>query len=52
MSVTHPKGPTQRATDLSIQPIFEIEGNRIPRHEIPAAERSRPTWPTRSSTTS
>src|SRR6478735_10160845 len=38
MSVTHPKGPTQRATDLSIQPIFEIEGNRIPRHEIPAAE--------------
>ena len=38
MSVTHPKGPTQRATDISIQPIFEIEGNRIPRHEIPAAE--------------
>src|SRR6476619_2351269 len=43
MSVTHPKGPTQRATDLSIQPIFEIEGNRIPRHEIPAAEISADT---------
>ena len=36
MSVTHPKGPTQRASDLSIQPIFEIEGNRIPRQSEPA----------------
>ena len=43
MSVTHPKGPTQRASDLSIQPIFEIEGNRIPRHEIPDGEISADT---------
>jgi glutamate decarboxylase len=43
MSVTHPKGPTQGAGDLSIQPIFEIEGNRIPRHDIPDAEISADT---------
>jgi hypothetical protein len=52
MTLTHPNGPTTQTRDLSILPIFELEGgDRIPRHEIPPATCRR-TWPTRSSTTS
>jgi glutamate decarboxylase len=36
MTLTHPQGPAQPTRDLSVLPIFELEGNRIPRHEIPA----------------
>src|SRR3954454_12736619 len=37
MTLTHPNGPTRQNRDLSILPIFELEGGeRIPRHEMPA----------------
>ena len=36
MTLTHPSGATQRTRDVSVLPIFELEGDgRIPRHEIP-----------------
>ncbi|HVR13128.1 MAG TPA: glutamate decarboxylase [Gaiellaceae bacterium] len=39
MTLTHPNGPTTQTRDLSILPIFELEGGgRIPRHEIPAGD--------------
>ncbi len=39
MTLTHPNGPTTQNRDLSILPIFELEGGgRIPRHEIPAGD--------------
>jgi glutamate decarboxylase len=39
MTLTHPNGPTTQTRDLSILPIFEVEGGgRIPRHEIPAGD--------------
>ncbi|HEX7311368.1 MAG TPA: glutamate decarboxylase [Gaiellaceae bacterium] len=39
MTLTHPNGPTAQTRDLSILPIFELEGgNRIPRHEMPAGD--------------
>jgi glutamate decarboxylase len=39
MTLTHPNGPTTQTRDLSILPIFELEGgDRIPRHEIPAGD--------------
>src|SRR5689334_1227365 len=37
MTLTHPKTQDDRSGDLSVPPIFELEGGgRIPRHEIPA----------------
>jgi glutamate decarboxylase len=37
MTLTHPNGPTTQTRDLSILPIFELEGRGgIPRHEMPA----------------
>jgi glutamate decarboxylase len=39
MTLTHPNGPTTQNRDLSVLPIFELEGGgRIPRHEIPAGD--------------
>jgi glutamate decarboxylase len=38
MTLTHPKGPTLRTRELSILPIFELEADHIPRHEMPAAD--------------
>lgn len=36
MTLTHPNAPTQRTRDVSVLPIFELEGGgRIPRHEMP-----------------
>src|SRR3954468_5195119 len=35
MALKHPKHPARLSRDLSILPIFELEGHRIPRHEIP-----------------
>jgi glutamate decarboxylase len=40
MTLKHPKRPEPLSRDVSILPIFELEGNRIPRHEIP--ERDMP----------
>ena len=41
MSVTlkHPKAPGRPSHDLSIAPLFSLEGRRIPRHELPEGER-------------
>jgi glutamate decarboxylase len=39
MTLTHPNGPTTQTRDLSILPIFELEGRGgIPRHEMPAGD--------------
>ena len=35
MTLKHPKRPPTLSRSVSILPIFELEGNRIPRHEIP-----------------
>jgi glutamate decarboxylase len=35
MTLTHPKGPSQPAGDLSVLPIFELETHKIPRHVLP-----------------
>ena len=35
MTLKHPKRPAILSRDVSILPIFELEGGRIPRHEIP-----------------
>ena len=35
MTLTHPKGPSQPAGDLSVLPIFELETHTIPRHALP-----------------
>lgn len=40
MALKHPQGPAMPTRDLSIMPIFELEGLRIPRHEMP--ERDMP----------
>src|ERR1041385_4094474 len=37
MTLTHPKSQDDRRDELSVPPIFELEGGgRIPRHEMPA----------------
>jgi glutamate decarboxylase len=36
MTLTHPRNPAPASRDLSVLPIFELEGNRIPRQEMPA----------------
>ena len=35
MTLKHPKASTGPTHDLSIAPIFSLEGRRIPRHELP-----------------
>ncbi len=35
MTLKHPKRPPTLSRSVSILPIFELEGNRIPRHEMP-----------------
>src|SRR4029078_3694308 len=36
MTLSHPHGPSQPTRDVSVLPIFELEGGgRIPRHEMP-----------------
>jgi glutamate decarboxylase len=37
MTLTHPKSQNAHTRDLSILPIFELEG-RVPRHELPAGD--------------
>jgi glutamate decarboxylase len=38
MTLAHPKGPPTPANDLAVAPIFTLEGESIPRHQIPDAE--------------
>ena len=39
MTLSHPQSPAASSGDLSILPIFELEGTgRIPRHEMPAGD--------------
>src|SRR5436309_12755665 len=38
MTLKHPKRPAALSRELSILPIFELEGHRIPRHEIPESD--------------
>jgi glutamate decarboxylase len=35
MTLTHPKGPSQPTSDVSVLPIFELETQQIPRHALP-----------------
>jgi glutamate decarboxylase len=38
MTLTHPRGPASRSNDLAVAPIFTLESEHIPRHQIPDAE--------------
>jgi glutamate decarboxylase len=38
MALTHPKGPAPPRNDLAVAPIFTLESERIPRHQIPDDE--------------
>jgi glutamate decarboxylase len=38
MTLKHPKGPPTPAGDLSVAPIFTLEGDHIPRHQLAAGE--------------
>ena len=38
MALTHPKGPPLPRNDLAVAPIFTLESERIPRHQIPDDE--------------
>jgi glutamate decarboxylase len=38
MPLKHPSGPALRARDLAIDPLFLLEGNQIPRQQLPQGE--------------
>ena len=38
MTLKHPQGRSGPATDLSIAPVFTLESQTLPRHELPAGE--------------
>ena len=38
MTLAHPKGPATPTNDLAVAPIFTLEAERIPRHELREAE--------------
>jgi glutamate decarboxylase len=38
MTLKHPKGLPTLAGDLSVAPIFTLEGDHIPRHQLAAGE--------------
>ena len=38
MALRHPMGPVESQKDLSISPIFGVEGGTIPRHRMPERE--------------
>jgi glutamate decarboxylase len=38
MALTHPKGPATPKNDLAVAPIFTLESEHIPRHQIPDGE--------------
>ena len=51
MALKHPKSARGREKDLAVEPLFTAEGDRVPRHELPAGEMA-PAVASRSSTTS
>jgi glutamate decarboxylase len=40
MALKHPQGPAEPTEDLSVAPLFTLEGDRIPRHRLPDGERA------------
>ena len=38
MPLKHPDGPERPTRELALPPIFEIEGDEIPRHDLPRGE--------------
>ena len=38
MTLKHPKAPQGRADDLAVAPLFSLETEAIPRHELPEGE--------------
>ncbi len=36
MTLAHPKGPSRRMNDLAVAPLFTLERDAIPTHELPA----------------
>jgi glutamate decarboxylase len=40
MALKHPQGPPGPTEDLSVAPLFTLEGDRIPRHRLPDGERA------------
>jgi glutamate decarboxylase len=38
VALKHPKGPTGGTKDLAVAPLYSLEGDRIPRHELPEGE--------------
>jgi glutamate decarboxylase len=38
MALKHPQGPAGPTEDLSVSPLFTLEGDRIPRHRLPDGE--------------
>jgi glutamate decarboxylase len=38
VTLAHPKSPRPRKADLSVAPLFSLEGQTIPRHELPKRE--------------
>jgi glutamate decarboxylase len=38
MPLKHPSTRTSRPEDISVAPVFTLEGRRLPRHELPADE--------------
>jgi glutamate decarboxylase len=40
MALKHPQGPAGPTEDLSVAPLFTLEGDRIPRHRLPDGERA------------
>ncbi len=41
MALRHPMGPEETQKDLSVSPIFGVEGDTIPRHRLPDREMDR-----------
>ncbi|HVP02637.1 MAG TPA: glutamate decarboxylase [Solirubrobacteraceae bacterium] len=41
MALRHPMGPEETTADISLSPIFGVEGNTIPRHTLPDGEMER-----------
>jgi glutamate decarboxylase len=38
VTLKHPKASTRRSEDVSVAPLFNMEGTSIPRHELPEGE--------------
>jgi glutamate decarboxylase len=38
VTLKHPKAPPRRSEELSVAPLFSLEGTTIPRHELPEGE--------------